>query len=272
MMPNYGSSMPVLQRAEGDLWIEERGSESSPPVLVVNGSNSSLTDVGPLLDIMARALHVVSFDHRGMGQSAPSAQSYAMHDVARDASDVISSVGWSSCAVVGISFGGMVAQHLAIEFPRLVSRLVLACTSSGGEGGSSYPLHELAGLDLAERTALSARLMDTRFTPEWLEANPGDRLLVRPRAVDDSPSHLRAASLQMSARMHHDAWTRLSEITCPTLVASGVFDGIAPPENGRRMADRIPNATFREYQGGHAFFIQDPRALPDILDFVGTDA
>ena len=269
-MPNYGSSMPVLQRPEGDLWFEARGSVESPRALVINGSNSTLDDVGPLLDIIGRAVHVVSFDHRGMGRSKPSTGAYSMIDVARDAADVITEMGWQSCAVIGISFGGMVAQHLAVERPDLVTRLVLVCTSSGGDGGASYPLHELALLDTHERAERLVRLTDTRFTPEWLEAHPGDKFLVAPRSVDESPSRALATSLQMSARMGHDAWPRLSEITCPTMVASGRFDGIAPPENGVRMAGRIPNAVFREFEGGHAFFIQDRSALPAILDFAGS--
>ena len=55
---------------------------------------------------------------------------------------------------------------------------------------------------------------------------------------------------------------------CPTLVASGRYDGIAPPANGQAIADRIPDAELRLYEGGHAFFAQDPTALPDVLDFL----
>ncbi len=68
------------------------------------------------------------------------------------------------------------------------------------------------------------------------------------------------------ARRGHDVFDRLPRITCPTLVASGRYDGIAPPENGAAIADRIPGAVLRLYEGGHAFFAQDPAAFRDILD------
>jgi 3-oxoadipate enol-lactonase len=53
-------------------------------------------------------------------------------------------------------------------------------------------------------------------------------------------------------------------------VASGRFDGIAPPANGEAIAARIPGAELRLYEGGHAFFAQDPKAFPDIFEFLGA--
>jgi 3-oxoadipate enol-lactonase len=53
-------------------------------------------------------------------------------------------------------------------------------------------------------------------------------------------------------------------------VASGRYDAIAPPSNGAAIAERIPGAELRVYEGGHAFFAQDRRALPDILDFLAA--
>jgi 3-oxoadipate enol-lactonase len=61
---------------------------------------------------------------------------------------------------------------------------------------------------------------------------------------------------------------RLARITCPTLVASGKFDGIAPVSNGRAIADRIPDSELRVYEGGHLFVAQDASAYPEILDFL----
>jgi 3-oxoadipate enol-lactonase len=65
---------------------------------------------------------------------------------------------------------------------------------------------------------------------------------------------------------------RLGVISCPTLVASGRYDGIAPVANGEAIATRVPDATLRVYEGGHAFFVQDRSALPEILDFLGAGA
>ena len=61
---------------------------------------------------------------------------------------------------------------------------------------------------------------------------------------------------------------RLGAISCPTFVASGQYDGIAPPENGKAIASRVPDAELRLYDGGHVFMMQDPTAMPDIIGFL----
>jgi 3-oxoadipate enol-lactonase len=67
-------------------------------------------------------------------------------------------------------------------------------------------------------------------------------------------------------------WDRLGSIECPTLVACGRYDGIAPLANGEAIAGRIPGAELGVYEGGHAFFAQDRRALPEIIDFLAVDS
>jgi 3-oxoadipate enol-lactonase len=59
-------------------------------------------------------------------------------------------------------------------------------------------------------------------------------------------------------------------VTAEVLIASGSFDGIAPPANGQAIATRIASSEYREYNGGHMFFIQDRRALQEIVDFFNT--
>ena len=61
---------------------------------------------------------------------------------------------------------------------------------------------------------------------------------------------------------------RLGRVRCPTLVGSGRYDGIAPVVNGQAIADRIPDAEFRVYDGGHLFLVQDPAAWPDLAAFL----
>jgi 3-oxoadipate enol-lactonase len=82
------------------------------------------------------------------------------------------------------------------------------------------------------------------------------------------PAGAAARRAQLEARAGHDSWERLGAITCPTLVASGRHDGIAPVANGRAIASRIRGAEFRSYAGGHAFLFQDPAAMPELLTFL----
>ena len=88
------------------------------------------------------------------------------------------------------------------------------------------------------------------------------------RSETKTAEQLRGEALQLEARSRHDVCDRLARITCPTLVACGRFDGIAPPSNGEAIAARVPGAELRLYDGGHAFFAQDPAALPDVISFL----
>lgn len=122
----------------------------------------------------------------------------------------------------------MVALHLAIRHPDVVERLVLCCTSPGGDA-PSYPLHELASMD---------------------------------------PDELAGLGRQMTARRGHDVVAQLGSISAPTLVCAGRHDGIAPVANSELLVERIPNARLRVFEGGHYFLVQDRSAYPAIIDFL----
>ena len=133
-------------------------------------------------------------------------------------------------------------------------------------------MHELESLTPEEQRARGTELLDTRFTPSWLDTHPGDRaladLLVEHRAADRSEEAKRGMAEQLAARSHHDVCDRLGRVSSPTLVASGRYDGIAPPANGEVIAAGIPGAELRLYEGGHAFIAQDPAAFPDLMEFL----
>jgi pimeloyl-ACP methyl ester carboxylesterase len=252
---------------------ERRG--SGPPLLFFNGTGATLASTEPLITPFTEHFDVLAHDQRGLGETSIPAGHWTMSDYAADAAALLDHVGWPACRVIGVSFGGMVAQELAVTWPGRVERLALLCTSAGGVGGSSYPLHELATRPPEEQLEVGARILDTRFTGEWLAEHPSDRMLVEMiaerRGGAKSDEQSRGEAEQLRARSLHDVAERLSAITAPTLVAAGRYDGIAPPSNAEYIAAHVPNATLRIYEGGHAFFLQDAAALPDVVAFLGDD-
>jgi 3-oxoadipate enol-lactonase len=256
-----------------DFYYERSG--SGPRLLFFNGSGATLAGTVPLVALLAERFDVVVADQRGLGRTSLPDSPYTMADMAGDAVALVDHLGWKRFRVMGMSFGGMVAQEMAVTVPDRIERLALLCTSSGGEGGSSYPLQTLGEMDPADRSTLYARLLDTRFTPDWLASHDADRAIVAipvdRLAPDKSEKVVLGETLQLRARMGHDAYQRLPLINCPTLVAAGRFDGIAPPANAAAIAGRIPNAELRLYDGGHLFFIQDRAALPEIFRYLGDD-
>ncbi len=258
--------MTVTEVNGVELWWQRSG--SGPRLLFCNGSGSTIADAEPLLDVLAGRFDLLAWDYRGVGRSAPVAGPYRMADLAGDAEGLLELAGWSACSVAGVSFGGMVAQELAVTHPDRVERLALACTSAGGQGGSSYPLHELAELPAGERAAIGLRITDSRWNERWLADHPGDRVLVQRLASRPDPAGAPGLQAQLAARAGHDVWDRLDAITCPTLVAFGRYDGIAPAKNSEAIASRISGAELRGYEGGHLFLAQDPAALPELMTFL----
>jgi pimeloyl-ACP methyl ester carboxylesterase len=252
-----------------ELYWERSG--TGPRLMFCNGSRTTLQVVRPLLDSFAGKFDLLAWDYRGLGRSVPLTGPYTMADLAADAAGLLEIAGWDTCRVLGMSFGGMVAQEFAVTNPERVERLALACTSAGGEGGSSYPLQKLQGLRSRERPAAQLKLADSRWDERWLETHPADRTMAeRLTAAQDrhDPAAAPASKAQLEARAGHDVWDRLDVITCPTLVGYGNYDGIAPAQNSIAIASRIHETELRGYEGGHLFLFQDPAALPEFEAFL----
>jgi 3-oxoadipate enol-lactonase len=263
--------MPVTNVNGLDLYCERAG--DGPPLLFISGTGGDLRTKPNVFDgPLAKRFDLLAYDQRGLGQSGKPDVPYSMADYADDAAGLMASQGWDEAAVIGVSFGGMVAQELAIRHPGRVKRLVLACTSPGGAGGASFPFHEIEHLKGGARARSMIPISDTRRDDAWAAAHPDQyKLFVAMGAADpyaDEPGHAMGAHRQLEARAAHDTWDRLPQIACPTMIAAGRYDGIALPATQEKMADRIPGAKLQWFDGGHLFIIQDRTAVPAITTFL----
>ena len=263
--------MPYAPIAEIELWYERAG--EGERLLFISGTGGDLrvrpnVFEGPY----ARAFDLLAYDQRGLGRSSKPDALYSMARYADDAAALLDHVGWPTARVIGVSFGGMVAQELVLRHPERVERLVLACTSPGGAGGSSFPFHEIGHLEGEARARHLIPFSDTRRDVAWAEANPGLYAeMVAMASVDpyaDEPGHREGAWRQIEARAKHDTWDRLDQIACPVLIAAGRYDGVALPSSQEKMAARIPNAQLGFFEGGHMFMLQDRAANRAIIEFL----
>lgn len=262
--------MPFAEVNGLELWYERRG--SGPRLLVIPGSGADLLNGSSGAPLEA-VFDVLTYDQRGLGRTSKPAGPYTMAGYADDAAALMDAVGWDRSHVLGISFGGMVAQELAIRHPDRVDRLVLACSSSGGAGGASAPLHEYAQLPLDEQVKVRMEVLDRRHDHVWRAGHAEEIAAFRARlerAAARDEETLRGARLQLEARAAHDTFDRLHEISARTLIAAGRHDGQAPPENQRALLQRIPGARLEYFEGGHGFIREDPAAYPRIAEFFIT--
>ena len=267
--------MPFTQVRDLRMYYELHG--AGPRLLSISGSGGDLRRrpnvVAPLRD----SFTLLQYDQRGLGQTTIPDPPYTMQDYADDAAALLDVLGWERCHVMGTSFGGMVAQEFALRYPARVYRLVLNCTSSGGAGRPSYPLHDLQSLGPLDRFRTMLALSDTRQDAAW-QASHAERVramqadFLAAQAVGaDEPRRALGAAAQLEARRHHDVYDRLPQLSMPVAVCAGRYDGIAPPANARAIADQIPGAALRLFEGGHPFLAQDPAALPSIAAFLLGD-
>ncbi len=263
--------MPVTHLNGIDIQWEVQG--SGPRLLYISGTGGDLrlrptVFEGPL----PGHFEVLAFDQRGLGRSGKSDIPYSMAGYGDDAAAVMEAAGWADAAVIGVSFGGMGAQELVLRHPARVTRLVLACTAPGGAGGHSFPFHEIAHLTGEARARHMIPITDIRFDDAWAQAHPDEmQQMVALGSLDpfaDEPGREVGTRRQLEARAKHDTWDRLEQIACPVLIAAGAHDGIALPETQRRLAERIKGAELKVFEGGHMFMLQDPEALPAIMDFL----
>lgn len=263
--------MATAKLAGIDLFFERAGSGAA--LLFISGTGGDLRNKPNVFDgPLAKRFDLLAYDQRGLGQSAKPDVAYSMADYADDAAALMANQGWDEALVIGASFGGMVAQELAIRHPARVKRLVLACTSPGGAGGASFPFHEIEHLKGEARARYMIPISDVRRDEAWARENPDQhKLFVAMGAADayaDEPGHAMGAHRQLEARAAHDTWERLAKICCPTMIAAGRYDGIALPATQEKMASRIPDVRLQWFEGGHLFMIQDRTAAPAMADFL----
>jgi 3-oxoadipate enol-lactonase len=265
--------MPIAQLGSIELYYERAG--QGAPLLFISGTGGDLRVKPNVFDgPLPKLFDLLAYDQRGLGRSAKPDIAYSMANYADDAAALLEHVGWRAAKVIGVSFGGMVAQELVLRHPAMVERLVLACTSPGGAGGASYPFHEIQHLKGEERARHLISILDSRIDAAWAAAHPDDYARLAAMVAADpyagEPGREMGARRQLEARAGHDTWDRLEQIHCPVFIAAGRYDGIALPETQHKLASRIAGARLRFFEGGHLFMLQDRAALPAMVEFLNS--
>ena len=235
---------------------ESRG--DGPPLLLIHGLGYARWGWEPVADRLAERFRVLLFDNRGIGESEAPPGPYTAAAMAEDAAQVLDEAGAERAHVVGTSLGGMVAQELALAHPERVDRLVLACTTPGGAGAFPLPQRTLALI--AEAPSLAPEVALRRFVENALADDAPEELVGRIYAHRlASPPDPDGWQAQAAAGASFDALDRIGDIGAPTLILHGTDDGVVDARNAALLAERIPDARVRLFEGrGHLFFWEDP--------------
>ena len=264
--------MPFGQVRDIQLYYEVVG--EGPRLLFINGTGADLRRKQPFVDKLSDHFTVLRYDQRGLGQTEKPDKHYSMADYADDGAALMDLVGWDEAAVLGVSFGGSVAQEFARRHQQRITRMVLACSNPGGIYG--YPLLALHSKD-PETRARTMLSLDLRKSLEWQGAHPDEtaKLLEmgkkRGGPVDPGDVHAAmGARRQLEAREEHDAVDWLHEVTVPVALFGGRYDGLGTEAGQRLMAEKMPSSVMRLFEGAHGFLNEDPEAMPAVIAFLGA--
>lgn len=206
----------------------------------------------------------IVWDNRGTGDSGVPEGPYTMDEMANDLAAVLDDAGVDSAHVVGASMGGMISLSFALTDDRAES-LTLLCTSPGGPEAVEIPAETRERMynvpeELNEREERRYK-MSPAMTDEFIESNPEliERIIDWRVETDASD---KARLWQGAAVEAFDVSDRLDEIGEPTVVIHGTGDRVVPVENGKLLAQKLPNAELTVLQSApHLLFIERHEAV-----------
>ena len=245
-----------------------------PALLICHGGPGLHHGAYRTLDPLATGRELVYWDHRGHGRSGrPPRATLSMAQWADDAAALAARLGIVHADVLGHSFGGWVAQELALRHPRLVRSLVLVATTPGQLGTSESPDDDQGPPPPAEIVELLGRrpVDDVQVAATYAELAPWFTRTASPDLLRDhlDPALVDAASM-VAVFEELARWSsvdRLSSISCPTLVVGGRHDVFCSPQQAERIARFVPHAELAVFdEAGHFVWLEDPDGFFGLVD------
>jgi pimeloyl-ACP methyl ester carboxylesterase len=248
-----------------ELHVAEAGSADGEPVLFLHGYTDSWLSWSPVLERLPEGIRAIVPTQRGHGDSERPPCCYRFGDFSSDVVALMDVLGIARATVVGHSMGSFVAQHVAIDYPERVRRLVLV--------GSGATIRTPVLLEFADVVRTLSDPVDPAFIREF---QAGGAAMPLPDAFLDG---VVAESGKLPARVWRgvaegllaaDAKDALHRIVAPTLVVWGPHDALFGPSEQDALLRALPNRRLAVYEGsGHSPHWEMPgRFAADLAAFL----
>ncbi|MGH3194797.1 MAG: poly(3-hydroxyalkanoate) depolymerase [Streptosporangiaceae bacterium] len=251
----------------------EAGGTPRFPLLLINGIGASLELLQPFVAELDQAVEVIRFDPPGVGGSPPPSRPYRFTGLCRLIAGLLTELGHDRVDVLGISWGGAVAQHFAAFQRARCRRLVLVATMTGSLGVPARPsvlVHMVTPRRYLNRGYLQRVAGDiyggsARADPASVAAAMHDDNRVGDnRAGGFGPS--RGYLYQLAAGAGWTSVPFLPWLRQPTLILAGDDDPIIPLVNARLMRRLIRDSRLHLYHGGHLGLVTEAAGLAPVVD------
>ncbi|RLA05230.1 MAG: poly(3-hydroxyalkanoate) depolymerase [Gammaproteobacteria bacterium] len=230
------------------------GSNNKPPLLIFNGLGSSLEVLQPFVNSKAvEDFEIIAFDIPGTGGSPTPFFPYRFSSMAKLANEILDHFDYGEIDVLGVSWGGVLAQQFAKNYPDRCRNLILASTSTGA---ISFPPSPTLWIKMmtpkfyrqtAYMVGVGADLCGSLFRSDKKKAQQAEN--------NKSEITLRGFYYQLMAC---NGWTSvhwLHTLKHPTLILAGERDPIVPISNSKLMKKLLPNSQIEILKAGHLFLM-----------------
>lgn len=199
-------------------------------------------------------------DNRGVGESGQPKGPYTTKQMAEDVIAVMDHAGVQNAAVAGISMGGAIAQQLALNHPDRVRSLALISTWSRFNAYATTIYENLKKIRATSKPGVFMELLQLWiFGHPFYESSMSDLVAGQANAANNrSPQTKEGFDGQLDACIHHNVFSRLSEINVPTLITVGDLDIFTPPAFSKELHAGISGSTYVNFPtGGHVHHWED---------------
>jgi poly(3-hydroxyalkanoate) depolymerase len=235
------------------------------PLLLINGIGASLDLLEPFVRELDPALDVIRFDPPGVGGSAAPSGPYRFTGLCRLIAGMLSELGYGSVDVLGISWGGAVAQHFAMVQRDRCRRLVLVATATGALMVPARP-------SVLRHMVTPRRYLDSAYLQSVAGSLYGGSARSDPGRIAAALHHGNRVGSPLGYLYQLTAgtgWTSvpfLPLLRQRTLILSGDDDPLIPLANARLMHRLIPHSRLHVYHGGHLGMVTEAHEIAPVVD------
>jgi pimeloyl-ACP methyl ester carboxylesterase len=192
---------------------------------------------------------------------------YSTRDMAKDTKLAMDKLGITSASIMGVSQGGMIAQYIAIDYPSLVEKLVLAVTLARPNEIVNKAVSPW--ITMAQNGDYKRIIIDTAeksYSNSYLRTH---RWLFPLLGITGKPKDFTRFIIQANSCLQHNAYEQLAQIQCPTLVIGGGDDKIVGVEASKEIAEKIYGSDLIIYDKyGHAAYEEEKDFNAKVIDFL----
>jgi poly(3-hydroxyalkanoate) depolymerase len=241
-----------------------KGTRTRTPLLLMNGIGVNLEVFQPFVDALDPAIEVIRFDVPGTGGSPAPLIPYRFSAYARLVTKMLDSLGYQQVDVLGVSWGGGLAQQFAYQYPRRCRRLILVSTGTGALMVPGRP-------SALAKLATPRRYQDLAYLAQNAGEIYGGKVRTQPELAHEFARTVRLGSVlgyfyQLLGTVGWTSIPWLRKLQQPTLILHGDDDPLVPLVNAKIMHRLIPHAKLYIFHDGHLGLATSAPELAQVVD------